>query len=1191
MQDEITPDSLLEKIARAPMARPVRPAMIPDRYEVRGVLGEGGFGVVYDVLDKLREERVALKTLHRVVPDALLRFKREFRTLVDLRHENLVRLHELGGEGSNLWFTMERLEAAQPFESWLAGAPARLRPALGQLASGLAALHAEGILHRDLKSSNVLVEPDGRVVLLDFGLAREVTADGSTQLAGTPLFMAPEQCAEAELTSAVDLYALGVMLFHALTGRYPFEGRAVQVMVAKQSDGAPPLRTLAPEVPGDLARLVDQLLAIEPRERPSAADVLDLFGAAPDRAPRSEAEPLSEPFVGRDDELAQLHAIVRSRRGALVRVEGVSGIGKTALLDRLCAELDDAWVLRGRCHPRESVRYKAFDEVVDQLARKLSKHPDAAALLPRDTAALQALFPVLASVCPTPRAEGEVDRAAGLSALRELFARLADRTTVVLAIDDLQWGDADSARLFVELLRQPDAPRLTIVATAREGDAGALVEQLETLVDADVEVRHERLHLGPLRGEHAVSLAARLTGDDERAEVIARASSGHPLFLTELARHDDEDDVDLLIQRRVDATDETARAVLEVVALAGHLLDEAVIARAIGRPAGACIERLSTTHLLRVSPSGVRVYHDRIAELLVDGIGVSRQGELHRRIAESLVLDDGDPEQIAAHFDAAGDPRARAHTVEAAHRAMQGLAYRNAAGLYERALELGSESDRTPRQTYNLVRGRARALKAAGQARDAAEAFLRAASVAPVDEQHAHRTEAGRLLVLGGHVDRAADVFNALLDDLGIRFPRSASEATARIAAERARGWLRGRFSRRADDPQRLARLDALWGVYYGMMFTRPLLGLAAAVMYLSEAKLVASPKYRFIAVCIEAFLETFRDGAAARDPAIARVNAAFADLELSHDDDARLERAIVVANIQYFGLDIRGSIAGFKEALAIATQTHHGWDIYGITVRGLISSAYFVLGDLPHLRRLAPALVIESNERDQLLVWVLVAYHHWWVRAVQQGSDYAADRARAEIAERWRSRGNEMQDWWEKIGQLNIALVAGEPRKAYENISQNFAEALAMRALSGRLHYLEGRLFIARAAVALAAVDEAQRDKLLRVAAEIQSELRSEPSAFTLALSLGIEAGIASIADDDERTVRVLEALEPAATAAGLVMLAAVVQEELCLRVGDDELGAKAAATRADGALESSVHAARVLLPGRFIVNGALDP
>ncbi len=1188
MREEITPDSLLEAVARAG-PQPRQPHSIPARYEVRGLLGEGGFGVVYDVFDRERGGHVALKTLHRVESDSLIRFKREFRTLVDLRHENLVRLFELGGEGQSLWFTMERLSAATPFDDWVRGDPERLRAALRQLVAGLSVLHARGILHRDLKSSNVLVEADGRVVLLDFGLAREATGGDSTQLAGTPLFMAPEQCAEGELTPAVDLYALGVMLFVELAGRHPFEGGALQVMLAKQLNAAPPVSSVTRDAPDDLATLVDALLATRPADRPTAREVHERLGAPMEPAVVAAQAPVEELFVGREAELARLHAIVRARRGVLVRLEGPSGIGKTALLDQLCVELGDAWVLRGRCHPRESVPYKAFDEVIDQLSHKLARHPDPAALLPRDTAALQALFPVLGTVCGGAVDGAGVDRARGLAALRELLARLADRHSVVIAIDDLQWGDADSARLLVEILHQPDAPALTVVATARLGDAGALADQLEALVDADVEVRDERLALGPLPSDDALALATHLTGSGERADAIARASEGHPLLLTELARHDEEDDIDGLLGRRIDATVGTDRAVLELVSVAGHLLDEPVLERATEEEVSEAIERLAAARLLRVSPAGVRVYHDRIGELLVAGLEAAERHALQRCLAESLAATGGDEEQIASHFDAAGDPRAAAYTARAARRAMDGLAYRNAATLYARALELRSASQLSREERYALTRGRALALKAAGQALDAAEAHLRAAALAPTSEARGLRAEAGLLLTLGGHVDRSFEVLSGLLNELGTRFPQSHAEATARIAAEKARGWLRARFGRRTNDPLRVARLDALWAIYHGMMFTRPLFGLAAATMYLSEAEAVASPKHRFLSVCIEAFLSTVRKGAPAREAALARVNAAYAEISGIEDEDVQLERAVTLANIRHFGLDVRGSVVAHREALELAAKTEHSWDIIGMTARGMISSSLFVLGDVPELRRLAPQLVIEANERDQLLMWVLAAYHHWWTRALQQGSDEASERSRQEIGDRWRARGNEMQDWWDKIALVSITLVADRPREAYDRISQDFVEALAARVFTDRFHYLEGRMLIARAAVAVATRDPRRRDELLLRAEEIRRELRAEPSAWTLALSVGLEAGIMSLRDDRAAVRRLLRALIPAADDAGLVLLAALAREELSILEGDDALGLEAAAFYDDAAMDTSLYAARVMLPGRFHVTGAL--
>ncbi len=223
--------------------------------------------------------------------------------LADVVHLNLVALHELRADGPALYFTMEFLDGTDllgyvrpaPFDPAgqitgdtvppprstpgdaepgpeAARAPGlsglqleRLRDTLRQLASGLIALHAAGKLHRDLKPSNVMVTPQGRVVILDFGLAAELDHQGRHQgtdggFLGTPAYAAPEQAAASSLSSASDWYSVGAILYQLLTGRTPFQGGLLQVLRDKQRRDPPAPSSLADGVPEDLDRLCMDLL-------------------------------------------------------------------------------------------------------------------------------------------------------------------------------------------------------------------------------------------------------------------------------------------------------------------------------------------------------------------------------------------------------------------------------------------------------------------------------------------------------------------------------------------------------------------------------------------------------------------------------------------------------------------------------------------------------------------------------------------------------------------------------------------------------------------------------------------------------------------------------------------------------------------------------------------------------------------
>ena len=247
-------------------------------YRILEELGRGGMGVVYRAFDEGRGEVVALKTLLHPDPSLLYRLKQEFRTLADLAFPNVVGLYDFVTDDEQSFFTMELVEGSD-FLEHVRGRPERLRPALRQLATGLAAIHGAGKLHRDVKPTNVLVATDGRVVLLDFGLAGDVQSDDvrrSTQLdvTGTVAYMAPEQAMGEPSSAASDWYAVGVMLYEALTGRLPFSGGAIDILRSKVEREPPAPRDVEASAPQDLSSLATDLLRREPGQRPTGAEIL-----------------------------------------------------------------------------------------------------------------------------------------------------------------------------------------------------------------------------------------------------------------------------------------------------------------------------------------------------------------------------------------------------------------------------------------------------------------------------------------------------------------------------------------------------------------------------------------------------------------------------------------------------------------------------------------------------------------------------------------------------------------------------------------------------------------------------------------------------------------------------------------------------------------------------------------------------
>lgn len=654
------------------------------RYLIIGEVGRGGMGVVYRAYDSQQEAEVAVKTLQQVDPGALRRFKREFRALADISHPNLATLHGLHHEDGVWCLSMEWIRGGEPFNRALrarASSPERQRRLLYTLSEGISALHGAGWVHRDLKPSNVLVTSKDRTVVLDFGLAASLSQDQqvlqtSPEVMGTLAFMAPEQLAGEPLTPAADWYAFGVLLYQFLTGRLPFGNAPGPILAGKLTREPDPPSASVADVPTDLESLCCALLQREPELRPSGKEVMERLaqslGSSPSPAPTRPSRPML--FFGRMRErlvLAEELQHIEEGRPRWVTVVGPSGIGKSALIRRFIEDLEEAtrcWILAGRCYEQESLPFKALDPVIDELARLLSSFSDERRreLIPDDLPALATVFPVLEPFCESTAASADpLIRSRAAAAFKELLSRLVGERRVILIIDDLQWGDADSADLLAEALGADGPPVLFIGSSRIESEQSPFRRALSRRRDQGGHLPAERsLKLAPLRAEDCLAVAREIleahprpgTDSEQEAALIARESKGSPYLLTEMALFlaanpsqvpDSGARLDEILRRRMGDLPKACLKLLEVLAVAGHPVPaaQAYASAGVAEEGPRLLGKLRAEHFVQtVERAGRRhldTYHDRIRESLLAHLDRPKVRDLHRRLATELERAEG----------------------------------------------------------------------------------------------------------------------------------------------------------------------------------------------------------------------------------------------------------------------------------------------------------------------------------------------------------------------------------------------------------------------------------------------------------------------------------------------------------------------------------------------------------------------
>ena len=275
---------------RAVLSAVTRGTLIANRYRILAPLGRGGMGAVYRAHDEVLDEEVALKILRPEVagtPEMAARFRSEIKLARKVSHWNVCRIHEYGEHEGLQYISMELIRGATLKERLRSGplAPEQAFDVAAQIAEGLAAIHKVGIIHRDLKSPNVMIDDEGTAKVMDFGIAKPASAgtDGASTgyVLGSPEYMSPEQARGRRADFRSDLYSLGIVVFEAFTARVPFRGATPVETLMMHVEAPPPIDDPALALPPALLPVLRSALAKDPRGRfPDAAAMAAALRAA-----------------------------------------------------------------------------------------------------------------------------------------------------------------------------------------------------------------------------------------------------------------------------------------------------------------------------------------------------------------------------------------------------------------------------------------------------------------------------------------------------------------------------------------------------------------------------------------------------------------------------------------------------------------------------------------------------------------------------------------------------------------------------------------------------------------------------------------------------------------------------------------------------------------------------------------------
>jgi len=685
-------------------------------YELGDQIGMGGMGEVYRATDTRLRRPVAVKLWRRGGLDAppSRRLLREARAASALNHPNIVVIHEVGETPDGDQYIVQEFVEGQTLRE-LAAQPLPLATLLDagvQVARALAAAHAAGIVHRDIKPDNVMVRADGLVKVLDFGIAAMPTTDSATMtqteiesgtlaVVGTPAYLSPEQALGQDVGPPADIFSFGVVLYELASGRRPFGGpNILSIVTSIASKEAVPLAHVVPDLPPQLADLVHAMLEKEPERRPTALEVEAALAQCAAGAVATVTPLVRQPTstVGRDGPLAALHDAydrVRAGTSMMIGVTGEAGIGKSSVLEEFLGQLalapDRPIITRARCSENlaGAEAYLPVLEALDGLRTRSGTNALLRTVAP--TWAAQLLWQSTTDLSDESR---EAAPAASQERMkRELSSLLRDVSRgapLVWYIDDLHWADVSTIDLLNFLAGRFTDMRVLLITCFRPTDM-ALSKHPFLSIRGDLQSKglYEEIELGFLkRTDVERYLSQQFPGNTfpgSFIDAIHRRTEGSPLFMVDLLRYlkdtggiEEQDgtwtvarelpdapgelpaSVRGMIARKIERLDSVDRKLLLAASVQGQEFDSTLVSEAIDMDAGEVEERLEELERVHVfvTRGDEHEYPDRALTVRYRFVHVLYQNVLHGSLQPTrrVSLSGRTAAALAAHHGADATP-------------------------------------------------------------------------------------------------------------------------------------------------------------------------------------------------------------------------------------------------------------------------------------------------------------------------------------------------------------------------------------------------------------------------------------------------------------------------------------------------------------------------------------------------------